>query len=236
MFSELLGLFTGSTTPDELKMVLIRLVLTLPIVLFSLSVHEVSHGFIANKLGDHTARNLGRLTLNPIKHLDPIGFACMVLFGYGWAKPVPVNTRYFKKPRRDMALTAAAGPLSNIALAFVFVIFDVTNGIIIKNVPMNQTVFNFVYILGIFFYLGASMNVYLAVFNLLPVPPFDGSRIFYIFLPTKFYFGIMKYERFIMIGVLVLFYIGVLDVPISFVSNLILNGMYGLLGLLPFVG
>ncbi len=236
MFSELLGLFTGSTTPEELKMVLIRLVLTLPIVLFSLSVHEVSHGFIANKLGDHTARNLGRLTLNPIKHLDPIGFACMVLFGYGWAKPVPINTRYFKKPRRDMALTAAAGPLSNIALAFVFVIFDVTNSIIINNVPMNETVFNFVYILGIFFYLGASMNVYLAVFNLLPVPPFDGSRIFYVFLPTKFYFGIMKYERFIMIAVLVLFYIGVLDVPISFVSNLILNGMYGLLGLLPFVG
>lgn len=236
MFNELIGLFTGNTTPEDLKWVLIQLALTLPIVFFSLSVHETSHGFIANKLGDHTARNLGRLTLNPIKHLDPIGFLCMVLFGFGWAKPVPINTRYFKKPRRDMALTAAAGPISNIALAFIFVILDVTTVTLFPLLPKNEALLNFVYILSVFFSLGASMNVYLAVFNLIPVPPFDGSRIFFVFLPTKLYFGIMKYERIIMIAVLVLFYLGILSVPISFIANLILDGMYGLLGLLPFVG
>ena len=99
---------------------LISTLLSLPIVFLALSVHETAHGYVAYKLGDPTARNLGRLTLNPIKHIDPIGFICMVLCGYGWAKPVPVNTRYFKKPKRDMALTGLAGPLSNLILAIIF--------------------------------------------------------------------------------------------------------------------
>ena len=96
------------------------LLLSLPVILFSLSVHECCHGYAALKLGDTTARNFGRLTLNPLKHIDPIGFICMVLFHFGWANPVPIKTRNFKNPRRDMALSALAGPLSNIVLAFVF--------------------------------------------------------------------------------------------------------------------
>ena len=106
----------------DLKGYAISILLSLPIVLLSLSLHETAHGFAAFRLGDPTARNLGRLTLNPIKHLDPIGFLCMLLAGFGWAKPVPVNSRYFKNPRRDMALVGLAGPLSNLLLATVFLL------------------------------------------------------------------------------------------------------------------
>ena len=104
MLSNLLG-------GGDLRSWLIQILLSLPIVLLALCVHETAHGYVAYKLGDPTARNLGRLTLNPLKHLDPIGFICMLLFGFGWATPVPINTRYFKKPKRDMALSALAGPV-----------------------------------------------------------------------------------------------------------------------------
>ena len=103
-------LMTGGNDP---KQYVIHLLLCIPIILLSLSLHETMHGYVAYKLGDPTAKNLGRLTLNPLKHLDPLGFLCMLLMGFGWANPVPINTRYFKNPRRDMAISAIAGPLSN---------------------------------------------------------------------------------------------------------------------------
>ena len=96
---------------------LIQFLFVVPCVLIALTFHEFAHGYMAYKLGDPTAKNLGRLTLNPLKHLDPIGTICMIFFHFGWAKPVPINSRYFKKPRRDMALTAAAGPIMNFILA-----------------------------------------------------------------------------------------------------------------------
>ena len=96
--------------------------LSLPVLLLAFSVHETAHGYVAYRLGDPTAHSLGRLTLNPIKHIAPLGFICMMLFHVGWAKPVPINTRYFKKPKRDMALTGAAGPLSNLALALIHLV------------------------------------------------------------------------------------------------------------------
>ena len=99
-----------------------RMLLMLPAILLSLSLHEAAHGYVAYKLGDPTARNLGRLTLNPLKHINLIGFLSMLFFRVGWANPVPINTRYFKKPKRDMALTALAGPLSNLCLAIIFTI------------------------------------------------------------------------------------------------------------------
>ena len=98
---------------------LVSILLSLPCILFALTFHEVSHGYAAYRLGDSTARNFGRLTLNPVKHLDPVGFFCMLLFGFGWAKPVPVNTRNFRKPRSGMALTAAAGPAANLLLGLL---------------------------------------------------------------------------------------------------------------------
>ena len=200
---------------------LISVLLSLPIVFLALSVHETAHGYVAYKLGDPTARNLGRLTLNPIKHIDPIGFICMLLCGYGWAKPVPVNTRYFKKPKRDMALTGLAGPLSNLILAIIFaLLYRVEYMAFDLFPPTTELMVNIYYFLEIFLILGINLNITLAVFNLIPCPPFDGSRIFLVFLPTNLYFKIMKYEQYIYIALMIALVFGLLDGPIDFVSGL----------------
>ena len=208
----------------------------IPIAIISLSVHESAHGYVSYKLGDPTARNLGRITLNPFKHFDVLGFICMALFRVGWAKPVPVNARYYKNPRAGMALTAAAGPASNLLLALIGVCGSETAWLFMKNMtPAGglyfalATVFNFCYLLSL-------AHISLAVFNLMPVPPFDGSRILYVFLPPKYYFGIMRYEKYIMLGVLALFYIGVFDRPMDIIVNGIFRGMVGLVELIPIFG
>ncbi len=192
---------------------IMRYVLILPIILLALSVHEASHGYIANKLGDPTAKSLGRLTLNPLKHLDVFGFLCMLFFHFGWAKPVPVSARYFKKPRRDMALTSAAGPVSNVLLAIIFAVLLRLELIVVSNFFSDELyasltggtvsmAFNMLSVLSYMLYMGVLLNISLAVFNLIPIPPFDGSRIFYVFLPQKLYFYVMKYEQIIMIVIL----------------------------------
>jgi len=194
--------------------------LQIPIVLLSLSLHEAAHGYVAFQMGDPTARNLGRLTLNPIKHLDLVGTLCMLLAGYGWAKPVPINTRNFNNPKKGMALTALAGPASNLMLALIFNILRAFFIVIaFYIIPQNESTSLLVMILNTFFYWGVYLNVSLAVFNLIPIPPFDGSRIFLSFLPPKTYFGIMKYERYILLVTLILLYLGVFTGPISFITR-----------------
>ena len=216
----LLNLLSGG----DMRGFIISLLLSLPIALLSLSVHETAHGYVAAKLGDPTAKNLGRLTLNPLKHLDPFGFICMVLCGFGWAKAVPINTRYFKNPRRDMALSAAAGPISNLLLAIVFaVLLKIYFTFAPTFLTLNNNIATLEYIIFLFLYLGIQLNITLAVFNLLPMPPLDGSRILYVFLPPKQYFGIMKYERYISIGIMVLLLVGVLDPILDFVTGNIMN-------------
>ena len=185
--------------PYELTMFLFRI----PIMLLALSVHEASHGFAAYKCGDPTAKNLGRLTLNPVRHLDLIGSVCMLLFGIGWAKPVPVNTRYFKNPRNGMALTAFAGPLSNVAMSVIGIILFSVIACILE--PTSKILI----FAGFFFYYFHIVNLMLGLFNLIPIPPLDGSRIAFIFLPDKIYFGIMKYEEIIkMVFLFIIFFFG----------------------------
>ena len=213
-------LLNGGSIQD----VIISLLLSVPIIFLALSVHETAHGYVAYKLGDPTARSLGRLTLNPIKHIDPLGFVCMLVAGFGWAKPVPINSRYFKKPKRDMALTALAGPLSNLLLAVVFALL--LKGVaLLWNVfpPSAEITFN-IYMWSIeLISIGIRMNVVFAVFNMLPVPPFDGSRIFLTFLPTNVYFKIMRYEQYIQIAIMLALVLGVLDRPLAIVSNFVLD-------------
>ena len=173
-------------------------------VLIALTVHEYCHGYAAYLMGDDTARNFGRLTLNPIKHIDPIGALCMLFFHVGWAKPVPINARNFRDPKKGFALTALAGPLSNLILGFISAFFYLltialfwekaymTGGFIYN---LTDTTILFI---GIFF----TVNVGLGLFNLIPIPPFDGSRLLNVVLPPKYYFGIMRYERYIYYGML----------------------------------
>ena len=215
---------------------LTRLLLSLPVILLALTVHEVSHGWVAMKLGDPTARNFGRLTLNPLKHLDPIGTVCMVLFGFGWARPVPINVRYFKKPRRDMALTALAGPASNFIMSFFGVLFyriliAVFNSVI--GPTTSEFAFNVANVIVTLFYLFAWLNLSLGLFNLIPIPPLDGSRIFLTFLPPKYYFGVMKYERYIMLAFMILLYTGIVTTPLGWLVGRIFSGMNYLVGLIP---
>jgi Zn-dependent protease len=178
--------------------------------LIALTVHEYCHGYVAYRLGDNTAKSLGRLTLNPIKHLDPVGAICMVFFHIGWAKPVPINPRNFKNPKKDFAISAAAGPISNLILGFISAFFYLLFLALTKDMVFASKNFAYYCILntGLFLFIFHSVNIGLGLFNLLPIPPFDGSRLLNVILPTDVYFKIMRYERKIYYGVLVWLLVG----------------------------
>ena len=176
----------------------VQTIFSLLAVLVILSIHEFAHAYAAYKLGDNTARNLGRLTINPLKHLDPIGALCMVFFHFGWAKPVPINPRNFKNPKRDFAITAAAGPLANLFVAFVSAFVYLAVYAMVRNLSFSSSK-DFLYILLsnvlLFIYIFHSINIGIAIFNLIPIPPLDGSRLLNLILPPKTYFSVMRYER-----------------------------------------
>lgn len=189
--------------------------------LIALTVHEYAHGYAAYKLGDDTAKNFGRLTLNPLKHLDPIGTICMIFLHVGWAKPVPINMRNFKEPRKGFAITAVAGPISNLILSFVSVPFLLLLGNIqFETLPVwamytyniYPEAMGFGYTLALNTYvlllLFHSINIGFAIFNLLPIPPLDGSRLLGVVLPAKAYYTLLKYEQKIYYGVIAWLIIG----------------------------
>lgn len=197
---------------------LVDALLTAVAALFCLTVHELSHGLVAYRLGDPTAKNAGRLTLNPIRHIDILGLALMITAKVGWAKPVPVDSRNFKNPKGGMALTALAGPLSNFILAWVLL---TVSGGLIRIAPrlswsLPEGVFWFLYHLIDFLVNAAVLSVGLGVFNLFPIPPLDGSKILFSFFPDKIYYTILRYERYVMLLMLAAVWWGLLDEPLTF--------------------
>lgn len=206
--------------------VIIYILSSLAVIFLTLPVHEFAHGFAATKLGDPTPRYQGRMTLNPFAHIDWIGAACILLFGFGWAKPVQVNSNNFRNPKRDMAITALAGPLSNLIVAFAALLINN----ILSLIAVKTLVSAFYYI-GFFFYYIALINVSLAVFNLIPIPPLDGSRLLSALLPYRYYYALMRYERYIFFGLIALLWIGVLDIPLNFLSGAVMSFLKSIAGL-----
>ena len=186
------------------------------VTLIAIPFHEAGHALAAWLLGDPTAKREGRISLNPFRHFDLVGTLCMIFAGVGWAKPVSTDPRNFKNPKWGMALTALAGPAANILLAYVGM---VAWKLMYYWAPVNDAA---IYIAMFLQYL-VLMNVSLAVFNLIPVPPLDGSRILLAVLPERIYFGMMKYERVILIIVLAAVWGGFLDGPLSVLNDLVWN-------------
>lgn len=196
------------------------------LVLFTaVPVHECAHAWAAEKMGDDTGRKQGRITLNPFAHLTLWGSLMMILVGFGWGKPVSVDPRNFKNPKKGMVLTSLAGPASNFIMAFLsMIVYKVLAFLSFakdsSTLDMLATVFVYITLI----------NISLAVFNFLPIPPLDGSKIFNAILPEKWYFTIMKYENFIFIALIVLVYSGLLDAPLSFLQDKVIDIMLFLTG------
>ena len=177
--------------------VLTDLLLSIIPALVCITLHELAHGYVAYRLGDDTAKRAGRLTLNPLKHIDIMGLAMMVIFKFGWAKPVPVNMWKFKNPKKGMAICAAAGPAANVLIAIICLFIY---GILLRMGPTIGKVGNYVAEMLI---ITAYLSTALAIFNIIPVPPLDGSKVLYSFVSDRAYAKLMYYERYGMIVLVV---------------------------------
>ena len=200
---------------------LLTLVIVAAASLLCITLHELSHGLAAWRLGDPTAKNAGRLTLNPIRHLAPFGLLMMLVARVGWAKPVPVDMRYFRRPKAGMALTALAGPAANFVTALLAVCLA---SLIWHFAPLGH-----VSLLALCFLSNmALLGIGMGLFNLIPISPLDGSRILFALLPDRVYYKILRYERFVGAALILLVLLGVFSRPLSFLMSRILGLMCAL--------
>ncbi|MFZ5759546.1 MAG: site-2 protease family protein [Thermodesulfobacteriota bacterium] len=202
--------------------ILQQIIILAPPFLFALTIHEYSHGMVAFRLGDPTARDLGRLTLNPLKHLDPLGVLAFIIMKIGWAKPVPVNPRYFRNPLKDMIWVALAGPAANLFTAIASSLLAELLMLFAPLIP-QPILFPLLQMLGASIWI----NLILAVFNLLPIPPLDGSKVLMGLLPARQAASYSRLEPFGFIILLVLFYTGILQkilMPIIGLAERMISG------------
>ena len=195
----------GLLSPQQILIYALRAA----VMLIAIPFHESAHALVSYWQGDDTAVRAGRLSMSPARHFDPLGALCMVLGGVGWARPVGIDPRRYRHPKLGMAVSAAAGPASNLLLAWVC--YALLKAVVYSGMDNGMAGS----CLALFLQLMTQMNCTLAVFNLIPGPPFDGSRILLLFLPERLYFKAMRYERYIMLAVLLLVLLGVLNGPLS---------------------
>lgn len=214
-------------TMRDLLELIIMYIIRAAVILISLAIHESAHALGSLVLGDRTARKKGRVSLNPLRHIDIIGFLMLLIVGFGWAKPVPVDLRRFRHPKSGFALTSLAGPLSNLLLAFIggFFFLFLQYHFDVKNAYLLSA-------LQLFFYY----NCALAAFNLIPIPPLDGSRVVMAFLPDRYYYKVMQYEQYGILVMMLLLLTGILDTPLQNGVNKLMNLVEKLLYLLPLWG
>ncbi|SDO75281.1 site-2 protease family protein [Desulforhopalus singaporensis] len=204
-----------------------ELTILAPPLLLALTLHEFAHGYIAYRLGDPTAKSLGRLTLNPLKHLDPLGTIAFFFIKFGWAKPVPVNPGYFRNPKRDMLWVALAGPATNLGLAVISALLAKGLWLLASTIPYSSLAEAILVPVNGMLIASVWINLVLCIFNFLPIPPLDGSRILAGLLPNRLAASYIRYERYGFILILILAFSGMLSkviLPlISFANHLLLS-------------
>lgn len=198
----------------DFMMIVVNILASLVIIFLVMPFHEWAHAFVAYKLGDKSIKYRGRLTLNPIEHIDPIGALMIIFLGFGWAKPVPIDDRNFKNPKVGMGISALAGPLANfIAAVFGGLIYSGLMCFYPEFMCLEKTG----QYIALFLYYYIALNVTLAVFNLIPIPPLDGSKILFMFLPDRWVATFYRYEKYFFIAIIALLWMGAL--PVSTVSS-----------------
>lgn len=213
----------------DLTTLIIYIISSLAVIFLTMPIHEFAHAFVAVKLGDPTPRYQGRLSINPFRHIDYLGAACIIFFGFGWARPVMVQSENFKKPKWGMALTAFAGPMANILLATISLLL--CNIFVVSTI--NVDAYWPVYVILFFEYI-AQINIYLAVFNLIPIPPLDGSKLLSALLPNRIYYKFMRYEQYFSIILFALLWGGILDIPLQFLGGAVSSAI-SYITTLPFI-
>lgn len=213
------SLASGSGFAD----IILDILYSLPAIVIAISFHEYAHALMAYWLGDNTAKYYGRLTVNPKAHFNLYGALCMLLFGFGWANPVPVNVRNLKNPKRDSVLVSLAGPLMNFLVAIVsFVLYSALVGIVEYRLGFeNEVLVKVIGIIADILFITTSLNLGLMVFNLLPIPPLDGSKILFPFLPASCYKIILTLERYGFMILMLLLATGILDIPLMWLRGIV---------------